>query len=281
MIKVIQPGLYCSLQDNGRFGFRKYGVPLSGTMDRTAAHLANALLGNDGNALVMEFANPGPTLFFSKSTLIAITGAHFDVLLNGSHVGINKSLEVAEGSTLQCGRASTGAWGYLAVNGGFASEMVLGSGSYFSGITAVSRIGKGDELEFFDSNHHIGSAQPALPKSDTIKSSQGLKVFPGPEFDALPNAMKKILGSRPFVVSARSNRMAYTLEHAYALFAPEIITGPVQPGTVQLTPSGTLIVLLRDAQTTGGYARIFQISDQALDVFSQKRAGDNIEFVLF
>ncbi len=45
-------------------------------------------------------------------------------------------------------------------------------------------------------------------------------------------------------------------------------------------PSGNLIVLMKDAQTTGGYPRIFQLTEKSIAILAQKRAGDRFNFKL-
>ena len=75
MIEVLNPGFYTSIQDLGRKGFRKYGVPVSGAMDWTSAVYANQLLGNTPNCAVLEITLIGPELRFRQNTQIAITGA--------------------------------------------------------------------------------------------------------------------------------------------------------------------------------------------------------------
>ncbi|HPI96324.1 MAG TPA: allophanate hydrolase subunit 2 family protein, partial [Gammaproteobacteria bacterium] len=88
------------------------------------------------------------------------------------------------------------------------------------------------------------------------------------------------IANSSFQVSKAINRMAYKLEKDHKLSAKEIITSPVQPGTVQLTPSGELIVLMQDCQTTGGYARVLQLTEQSLSKLAQIGSGESVEFLL-
>ena len=74
--------------------------------------------------------------------------------------------------------------------------------------------------------------------------------------------------------------MAVQLEETLAHTIPSIQTGPVLPGTVQITPAGRIIILMRDCQTTGGYPRIFQLSEDAINILAQKKQGDIISFLL-
>ena len=74
--------------------------------------------------------------------------------------------------------------------------------------------------------------------------------------------------------------MAYQLEDLLENNLEAIITSLVLPGTVQLTPSGKLIVLLRDCQTTGGYQRVLQLKESAMNIMAQKYTGSKINFKL-
>ena len=74
--------------------------------------------------------------------------------------------------------------------------------------------------------------------------------------------------------------MAYQLNETLENDMKPIITSLVLPGTVQFTPSGKLIILMRDCQTSGGYPRIFQLSDDAINRIAQKYTSDKINFKL-
>ena len=111
-------------------------------------------------------------------------------------------------------------------------------------------------------------------------NSKTLKVHKGPEFDRLSISEKENLFSQEFTISKENNRMAYQLSEAVQNNLTPIITSLVLPGTVQLTPSGKLIILMRDCQTTGGYPRVLQLNDKAINILSQKFTNDKIRFTL-
>jgi len=278
MIKFIASGLYTSLQDLGRFGYRNLGVPVSGAMDLQAATKANLLLGNEPQLAVIEFTATGPVLEFQAPATIAICGASFTPKLNGVKIAMNQSIEIPSGGVLSFGRPSRGLRAYLAVQGGFISEKVLGSNSFYTGITNQSQLVKGDVIEFNSITERflssLTSELDGAMRFDTVE----IEAMKGPEFNQLPHTIQSFLNGGPFTVAPNSNRMAYFLNYSEAISAKEIITAPVQPGTVQLTPSGKIIVLMRDAQTTGGYARILQLTESAINILAQKRAGMPIYF---
>jgi biotin-dependent carboxylase-like uncharacterized protein len=278
MIEVLQPGQYSSIQDLGRFGYRKLGVPLSGAMDQNSAKVANLLVGNELNAAILEMTLVGSSLHFHRPAILAFSGAKCQISLNGEMISMNEVHHIKVNSILKCGPISEGMYTYLAIKGGFISEKILGSASYFNGITPQIRLQKGQELNFDPKAQILPRATTIEPK--TITSLREIDVYPGPEFDSLPPKMKELLFETQFTISNQSNRMGYRLNSTAELTASEIITSPVQPGTVQLTPSGQLVVLMRDAQTTGGYARIFQLTAKSINQFAQKRVGEEVIFAL-
>ncbi|MFK8046011.1 MAG: biotin-dependent carboxyltransferase family protein [Crocinitomicaceae bacterium] len=280
MIEVIQPGLYTSIQDLGRFGYRKYGVPVSGAMDQNSAKLANQILGNSENAALLEVTLIGPTLTFTEACEIAITGAEFEPTLNDSVLQNNAVISIEKGSILKFGAAKKGMRAYLAIASGFDSEMVMGSASFYSNLTKQSHLKKGDRLFFRKEAKLLNIKTDFNEVMPTVLDHPIINVFKGPEFDLLLSDMQDKLLNSAFTVSNQSNRMGCRLIGEYTLSAQEIITAPVLPGTVQLTPSGQLIILGRDAQTTGGYARVLQLTDAAQNCLGQANIGDLTSFSL-
>jgi biotin-dependent carboxylase-like uncharacterized protein len=280
MIEVISGGLYTSIQDLGRFGFRRYGVPLSGAMDRYSALLANRLVGNSKSEAVMEITHIGPVLHFKSNTEIAITGAGFTPTLNNFEISLNTRTFVPKNSILKFGLPGFGLRAYLAVSGGFITEKKLGSYSQYYGITQKETIEKGDSLAILSYNKkpHMATTSVKVPRIHFSENS--IEVFEGPDYHLLPKTIQKKLLEAKVIVTSQSNRMAYLLEGWEGFSAKGIITAPVQPGTVQLTPSGQCIILMRDAQTTGGYARVLQLTKSATNIVSQKLAGASLQFKL-
>lgn len=280
MIKVLKAGLFSIIQDLGRYGYQEFGVPYSGVMDRQAANISNALLGNNENDAVIEITMTGPTLEFECDTLICITGADMSPKLNDSGITNNQVVKVKSGDTLSFGELKYGFRAYLAVLGGFQSEMVMNSRSMYKGITLTHQLLKGDYLKIKNFDVSFKSKNAILKVDNKYLAHHELQVYKGPEFDLLSVDKQAELLNRNFTISKSNNRMAYQLNESFENDLAAIITSPVLPGTVQLTPSGKLIVLMRDCQTTGGYPRVLQLKTSALDVLSQKLAGMDIIFKL-
>lgn len=279
MLKVLSTGLQTTFQDLGRFGFRKLGVPLSGAMDQELAQFANSLVGNSLDEAVIEFTVIGPTFEILEDLELAVAGIGFSLQRNNESIPLNQRHFLEKGTILKISSSSKSVRGYMAVKGGYQIAKVLGSASFYPLISPQLSIEKGNIINKND-----------FPKN-TIEHSVFdfdfsnyetpiMNVYKGPEFELLPKEMQVKLFKSEFKVNPQSNRMAVFLDSSFHFSAPEIITAPVQPGTVQLTPSGKMIVLMRDAQTTGGYARILQLSGDAINKLAQKPTNQKVVFKL-
>ncbi len=280
MLKVLSTGLQTTFQDLGRFGFRSLGVPLSGNMDQSLAKYANQLLGNPVDQVVIEFTVIGPTFEVVEDVVAVVAGIGFTLQRNNKVIHLNQKHFLKKGDVLKIGTSSKSVRGYIAVRGGFQVIKVLGSASFYPLICPQLGIEKGSIIRI----KHI-SIKPTENTSFYFDFNRyeysKIEVSKGPEFDLLSHKMQEQLFKSKFIINPQSNRMAIFLDSTFEFSAPEIITSPVQPGTVQLTPSGKLIVLMRDAQTTGGYARIFQLTNEAIDLLAQKVPGTSIGFKWF
>jgi biotin-dependent carboxylase-like uncharacterized protein len=280
MINVLKPGFYTTLQDLGRFGFQKYGVPVSGVMDYYSAKLANAIMNNDENDALLEITMTGPTLQFTCETEICISGADISPKLNNASIQLNTLVQIQDGDILSFGKPIRGVRCYMAVSGGFKTEEKMGSRSMYKGITDTFSVANGDVLEIVQNPKKLGNKKFLIKSEESHFESREIEVYEGPEFNQLSSYQKKLLFSQSFTVSKNNNRMAYQLEETFSNNLKSIITSLVLPGTVQLTPSGKLIILMRDCQTTGGYPRILQLAESDINKLSQKFTREVIQFRL-
>lgn len=277
MIEVLKAGLNTSFQDQGRLFHRDKGVPVSGAMDLYAMKLANRLVDNNENEAVIECTLMGPELFFNEECYISITGAEFSIKLNNKLISSGARVYIPPKSTLKMGNAKNGIYGYIAIEGGYAINSVLGSFSHYPTIAPELKLTKGQKINYQTSSEKLKNYSRVAPIQQHF-SSDKIDVLKGPEFSKLNVDLQKQLFNTSYTIGQTSNRMSTQLEHSKPFSASEIITCPVQPGTVQLTPDGKLMCLMRDAQTTGGYARIFQLTAHAIQVLAQKRAGEKVIF---
>ena len=274
-IKVLQPGLQTSIQDSGRYGYLSEGVPISGAMDQSAFKLANLLVGNTENCAVIEWCLLPPKLQFKKSTLISFTGASIQIFINGKEKPLNAPIIVPKNGIISFGKLVSGVYGYIAVKNGFQTKKVLGSRSKFKTITKKVLLKKEMRLPYFPINK-IKKFNSKIKISQ--ESNPKIKVFKGPEFDMLTSTQKTAIFKKLFSISNLRNRMGIQLEENFHSHNQSILSSPVLPGTVQWTPSGKLIVLMRDAQTIGGYPRILQLSEDSINKIAQFSVGQEVWF---
>ncbi len=273
----IKSGLLTTIQDQGRFGMREYGIPLSGAMDQYSADLCNMILGNPKNTPLFEITLQGPAMRFSQPTTICITGAHLSPQVNDQAIDQNKRVKISAGDILSFGKPTYGVRCYLGLIGGFECDYVLGSASQYQFVTPKSRMEEGARLSY--SSYVL--QEKGLSKvrfNEKHFSSDILDAVAGPDSKMLGNATKSLLAQNWRVTS--NDRMGYilTCEEADFSHRSTILTAPVTPGTIQLTPSGKLIVLMRDAQVTGGYPRVLQLHDERINQLAQKRDGEIVRF---
>lgn len=280
-ILILSEGMHTSIQDLGRKGYRSYGVPISGAMDKYSAILANKLLNNDEKLPVMEITLTGPKILFEDHSLIVLTGADMSPELNGEALKMNFIYEVKTSDVLSFGSLKTGVRTYLGVKGGFKTEIKLNSFSYYDGITSGEKVQKGERLRIasVDADLHVSSSK--IKVKSTHFNEKELEVTKGPEFNRLTKKHRELLFSKKFKIGTYHNRMGYQLKNKFPpIKNNEIITSTVIPGTVQLTPSGKLIIMMRDCPTTGGYPRILQLTDIAINQLAQKKENDVFKFDL-
>ena len=275
MIKVVSKGIYTTIQDKGRFGYRNIGVPSSGYMDSESAETANLIINNPKDNPLIEATLIGPTLEFKKSAVICITGGEFSPTLNDIKISSYSAIEVNKGDILKINNSSIGSRCYISIQGTIISDTILGSKSFYHQITNSNIIEEGDIL-LFKKNIRTLEQKYTHKKFELNKT---INVFRGPEFKCLSKESIKTLFNEEFSIGI-NNRMAYNLLEKIQDGVNSIISSGVIPGTVQLTPSGNIIILHRDSQTTGGYPRILQLNEKSLNDLAQLRTGDIIRFKL-
>lgn len=278
MVKVLKVGLYGAVQDAGRNGFASIGVPISGVMDRYSFTIANSIVGNSLQEAVLEVVFGGMKLQFLEDTYICISGGDFSPKINGVAVTLNSRISIVKGAILSFGKVNYGVRCYIAVKGGFLTKKVMGSSSYYQNITESYRIKKNDILPIGSVNHFIKRTNASVKIAQSHFTNQELMCYLGPEFYLLNDTQKKKLFQQTFSISKDNNRMGYRLNETIKNTLVSILTSAVLPGTVQLTPSGKLIVLMRDSQVTGGYPRVLQLTERAINILSQKTTNDSFKF---
>jgi len=278
----VKPGLQTLVQDGGRFGFSAFGVPTSGPMDRTSAQIANWLVGNPSNAACLEITMTGPKILVTGECQIALAGADLSATLDGQSIPMYQTIHVKTGSQVGFGRLVKGCRVYLAVRGNFLIPSVLKSKSAmpFAGENTTP-----ESVAKKASHISIQVSDPIEPRRLTLTDSEPLgrvttRYLKGPEWQQLSSPSQAFFSNETFYLSRQCNRMGYRMLPEIPGYekSEELISSGIIPGTVQLTNAGQPVILMADAQTTGGYPRIANIIRADLDALGQLKPGDKINF---
>jgi biotin-dependent carboxylase-like uncharacterized protein len=281
---ALKSGLFTTVQDLGRYGYLKYGVPLSGAMDTFSLIAANLLVANNPNDACLEMTLIGPELQALEATHIAITGGIASPKINGQSVPMWETLEVKEGDVISFGKMESGCRVYLSIRGGINTLLVLGSRStyirgVFGGIDG-RQLKIGDTIERFDMPSL--KAQLSMPEELVPQFTDHFiaHVILGPQEDMFTEKGVHAFLSNPYKVTSEADRMGYRLggpivEHRDKA---DIISDALLPGAVQVPKSGKPIVIMRDAQTTGGYSKIAVTITPDVSMLGQAKPNDIIEF---
>lgn len=285
-LEILDPGLLTTVQDRGRYGYQRYGVPVSGAMDEFALRMANLMAGNDQNSAALEITVRGPKVELHASTCIAVTGADISPEVDGRPLPMWESVEIGEGSVLAFGELRDGMRAYVSVQGGVDVPPVMGSRStYLKG-----RFGglEGRALQSGDILSTLPRESPAfvpkrLPSNYTAPVYGGihrLRVVLGPQDHAFePEALSKFLTSR-YRIHPDSDRMGYMLDGPKIDHreGADIVSDGNPPGAIQIHGDGIPRILLADRGTTGGYTKIATVISADLPSLAQALPGQSVSF---
>jgi len=287
--RLLEPGLLTTVQDLGRVGYQRFGVPVAGPMDPWALRCANRLVGNPDNAAAIEVTIVGPSLLFERAAIVAWTGGDFPVSLNGAVIPGWQAVEIPAGSTLKIGTRQTGARGYLSIAGGIAVPPILESRSTHlrSGMGGLGghALRAGDVLAGGEATPEakgrVGCCiAPALRPG--YSHSPTLRVIRGPQVEAFrPDAMD-VLSRERYTISREADRMGYRLHGAPLEHrnSPDIVSDATPLGSLQVPASRQPILLMADRQTTGGYPKIAVVISADVPLAAQLVPGDTIGFTV-
>ena len=297
-IAVLKAGMLATVQDRGRYGYQKYGVNINGSMDESAARVANLLVGNDENEAVLELTLTGAALNFTADHMIAICGGDMTPYMNNVAVPMWQPVLANKGATLTFAKYESGCRVYIAIAGGLDIRKVLDS--YSSNLRGAlggyygRALRSGDVLEVcpFSEGSTCSLLWHKLQNEEKLSfTAQHFAMAPeevvtiryiaGPEYEWLTEESKTKWNNSVWKVDAQSDRMGYRLqgEHLALNSKVELISQGTVHGLIQLPANGQPIVLLSDRQTTGGYPRIGIVAAVDIAVFGQLKPGDSLRFV--
>ncbi|MTD26817.1 5-oxoprolinase subunit PxpC [Erwinia sorbitola] len=280
MLKIIRAGMSSTIQDSGRTGWRKYGIGLCGVLDHPAMQTANMLVGNAPDSPVLEITLGQFCAEFRRDGWIALAGAGCHAELDGQPVWTGWRTAVKKGQRLTLSMPRHGMRSYLAINGGYAIDEKLGSGSTdlkagFGGFNGRQLL-DGDSLPLGQPTRQF--RQPAGVRQ--LLWGNRVRAIPGPEYHEFSEESQEGFWRSPWRLNPQSNRMGYRLQGRKLQrdATRDMLSHGLIPGVVQVPPSGQPIVLMADAQTTGGYPRIACVIEADLYHLAQLRLGEPIHF---
>jgi KipI family sensor histidine kinase inhibitor len=291
-IRVVEPGILATVQDAGRPGYERFGVPPSGAADGPALAAGNLAVGNDRTAAAIEITAGGAEFEFLTSVTFAVSGADMELALDGRSIAGAAAMRAEAGARLRIGPPRGGFRAYLCLDGGIAVPELLGSRSTylpggFGGYHGRA-LRAGDVLPLgpatADDGARTASPRPE-PRSAGGPARSGRRVellfVPGGQWDDFPEEARRAFPSRSWRVSHRSDRMGLRLEGAPLETGGaglSFVSDGTVTGAIQVSGDGLPIVLFVDRQTTGGYPKLGAVASVALPLIAQAQAGDEFVF---
>ena len=280
---IHEPGPLTTIQDLGRPGYLRVGIPESGPVDRDAFVLANRLVGNADEAAGLECTVMGPRLEFTDERVVAVTGADLPVALNGAEAPRWEGFRVKAGDVLKLGAARTGVRAYVAISGGIDTPPALGSRATYVrgqlGGLGGRRLEKGDGVPL----GRPRAARLGRVRAERVPDYAGepeIRVVLGPQDDRFTERGIAAFLDGPYEMSPQSDRMGARLrgpliEHACG---HDIISDGIPLGGIQVVGDGQPIVLLVDRQSTGGYTKIATVCSFDIARVGQVKPGQRLRF---
>jgi biotin-dependent carboxylase-like uncharacterized protein len=290
-LRVLASGLLATVEDLGRPAARRYGVPGGGAMDTFALEAANRLAGNPPGMAALEITGGGAHFEVLAPLLLAVAGADLGARLDRRSLMPWTTVLARPGAQIQF-QGRQGDWGaraYLALAGGIAVPEVLGSrGTCLSGGfggLAGRQLRPGDLLEVGAANVDgaaLAGRHWPVERRPAYGAAPVLRMVRGPHAGRFaPEALAALVG-QSFRVSPTSNRMGYRLEGPplHTLAPTDLPSLGVLPGAIQVPPDGGAILLMADAQTTGGYPIAGVVIGADLPLAAQLLPGDHLRFAV-
>jgi allophanate hydrolase len=286
-LKVLAPGLHTTVQDLGRAGYQAIGVPVSGALDGVNLRLANALAGNPPGTPALEVLIRGPAFEIVADTVrVALAGAGASLVVSAerARVDAGQSVTLPRGEIIEIEAGRQSACCYLAVEGGVAVPLVLGSASTYVRAAMGGLDGRALRRGDFVPLALAGASdrpELRLPSPVPATGDQPIRVVLGPQQDFFTEKAVTALLDNEFRISHSADRMGMRLDGPLLQHRRgwDIVSDAIMTGAIQVPGSGQPILLLADHQTTGGYPKIATVISCDLPVVGRRRPGDALRFV--
>ena len=291
MIEILDDDSQATVQDRGRYGWRRFGVGSSGAMDGLALERANLLAGNADDAAAIEVPGTPLRLQFCKTVRFALAGSDAQAMLDDLPVLPDSTQMAVAGATLRLDRPTWGTYAYVAVAGGIDVPVVLGSksthvrgefGGYLGRVLRRGdRLAVGPAADARTGSVGLEAARTALALKDDQADVTHVRVLPAAEHDLLSTESLDAFWSTKWKISAQSNRSGYRLSGPTLNLATsiEMRSHGLLPGVIQAPTGGPPIIQLADAFTAGGYPKIGTVIAADLWRVAQAPLGTALRFV--
>lgn len=290
-LRLADAGWSTTIQDAGRPGHQRKGVPVSGALDRQSLALANRLVGNPSGAGALEAIYVGPTIVAETGTLrLAVVGANARLerladpsAASGAPLPMNESFTLARGEAVKVGTLKGASVAYIAIEGGFDLPLVLGSmatdvrGGFGGWHARVLRTGDVLPLRLVEASVR---RERRLPEANALEQG-GIRIVLGPQADYFDDEEIERFAREIFTVSSETDRMGMRLngvrlQHARGF---NITSDAVTFGSIQVMGNGQPLVMLADRPTTGGYPKIATVITADLPRIGRMAAGTSVRFL--
>ncbi len=279
LFKVLKTGVYSSIQDEGRFGYRAFGIPVAGPMDKKAFLLGHEIIGNEQNKSSIELFHGGLTLEILDNHYMVITGGDLTAVIDNEPFPLWKAMKVSKGQVISFKKPALGSISYITPLGGMVSPKVMGSQSVYP---------KGQIGSLLNKDDIIYSHEIPLPKCNRslipseipeYQNEVEVNVWPSPHEGMFCEKSIQAFFETSYTLKA-GDRMGYFFSGPQLDFANknDILSEATQFGTIQVPNNGQPIVLMADAQTVGGYPTIGKVAEADLWKLAQLRNGGKVRF---
>ncbi len=284
---VQKGGVFTTIQDQGRYGYERYGVPPSGVMNLYSYRMVNRLVGNDDNEAVLEITLVGDDVefIFNNPTKVAVAGGELSIKFNGKDMPLVKGIPVKNGDVVTLTDFKKGLRCYFAVSGGIKVPEVLGSCSTYIGGSMggfQGRILKEGDIIPFKTQENIPDfiTSLSLPLHPSITLPLRIKVVSGPQYDYFTQQGLESFFNSEYEITAESDRRGIRLSGlpVERKDSSEIVSDGTPPGSIQITGSGLPLIIMKDGPTTGGYPKIATVITPDLDLLAHVKSGDKVKF---
>ena len=284
VLSIRQSGI-STVQDLGRFGRSRYGLPVNGALDQYSARVANVLCGNDEAAALVEITALDFSCTPSADVLIAVTGAPAEVTVGSVRRPQWEPIVVRPGETIRITGIRLGIRVYLAVRGSVDAECLLGSCAPDTILGFGRSLHDGDDLAIIAHcptidhpvfRHPVFRVRPSVPR---FGEPWTIDATDGPDLAEFGDSAQRLFSSS-YIVTPRSNHIGLRMQGTVPRRAArgEVLSRGVPVGAIEVPAGDELLVLHRGRGVTAGYPVLAVVTATSLSSLGQARPGQTVRF---